>query len=210
MAHHVVDIVEREVIHVLTGDHADRLRRLPGLEHHAGGGGDVARRVRTGAFGNSAQLVGGNLSRPQFQCRFRAAGDQHIASVTLALCLQSAVGEQPLQAFIDAVLALQAGAIEVAGLFGIERNRDPRLYAKLGKGATQRAGADLVRRLALGTNPGGHQRQAGQAGKGYAKHRQANSAGYFSCGAGGEQGHSGILALSCQKLAAIAAYVIDG
>ena len=115
-----------------------------------------------------------------------------------------------MQTFIDAVLALQAGGIEVAGLFGIERNRDPRLYAKLGKGAAQRASADLVRRLALGRHLGGHQCQAGQAGEGYAKHRQANSARYFSCGVGGEQGHSGILALSCQKLAAIAAYVIDG
>ena len=103
MAHHVVDIVEGEVIHELAGDHADRLGCFAGCQHQAGSGGNGARGVGTGTFGDGAQLVGDHLGGPQLQSICSAAGDQYITAIALALSLQAAVGEQAVQAFLDAV-----------------------------------------------------------------------------------------------------------
>ena len=103
MAHHVVDIVEGEVIHVLAGDHADRLGCFAGCKHQAGRGGNGTRGVGAGTFGDSAQLVGDHLGGPQFQGIGSVAGDQHITAIALALSLQAAVGKQAVQAFLDAV-----------------------------------------------------------------------------------------------------------
>ncbi len=66
--HDVIDAVEAEVVHFLTGDHADRLRRLARTEHQAGGGGDRAGRVRITALGDGAELVGGDLHGLQGLC----------------------------------------------------------------------------------------------------------------------------------------------
>ena len=65
VAHHVVNVVQAEVVHVLAGDDGHRLRRLLGRQHQACRGGDVAWGIGTGVFGHVAQLVGGDLGRAQ-------------------------------------------------------------------------------------------------------------------------------------------------
>ena len=69
VAHHVVDVVEAEVVHVLTGHNGDRLRCFTRCQHQPGGGGDGAWRVGTRAFGHGTQQVAGDRCRAQFQCR---------------------------------------------------------------------------------------------------------------------------------------------
>ena len=61
VAHHVVDVVEAEIFHVLPGDHGDRLRCLPRGQHHASRRGDGAWGVGAAAFGDGAQLVADDL-----------------------------------------------------------------------------------------------------------------------------------------------------
>ncbi|MNJ61418.1 hypothetical protein D3C77_572030 [compost metagenome] len=54
MAHHVINVVEAEVIHVLASDDGDRLRGLPGCQDQARCRGDSAWGIGARTFGNRA------------------------------------------------------------------------------------------------------------------------------------------------------------
>ena len=85
-----------------------------------------------------------------------------------------------------------------------------RLHAKLRQCLTQRPRWNGEGCLGLCQHRGWYQRQAGQTGEGQAKQRQTHGARHGRVGEERKRGHSMILPLGWQKVAAIAVCVIDG
>ena len=149
MAHHLIDGVEAEIIHMLTGNHGDRLRRFPWRQYHACGRGDGAGGIRAAAFGDGTELVGGDLGglQLQFTVALRRSGNNPV-TVAVSDRLQAQRGEQPLQSFVDCKVAAQATAADACSQARVHRDHHAGLLAKAAQHRVQAARRNAVDMLA--------------------------------------------------------------
>ncbi|MNP15776.1 hypothetical protein D3C76_1081460 [compost metagenome] len=134
MAHHVVDVVEAEVIHVLAGHHGDRLRRLARGQYQSCGGGNGAGGVGAALFGDGTQLVAGDLGGAEVdRTRLAHFPYQAVTPVRFLDHRQALAGEQGAQALLDPILAMQAFAALALGQRRVKRQHHSRLGGKTGQ-----------------------------------------------------------------------------
>ncbi|MND86746.1 hypothetical protein D3C80_787260 [compost metagenome] len=134
VAHHVVDVVEAEVIHVLAGHHGDRLRRLARGQYQSCGGGNGAGGVGAALFGDGTQLVAGDLGGAEVdRTRLAHFPYQAVTPVRFLDHRQALAGEQGAQALLDPILAMQAFAALALGQRRVKRQHHSRLGGKTGQ-----------------------------------------------------------------------------
>ena len=143
MAHDVVDIVEAEVVHVLAGDHGDRLGCLARSQDQAGRRGDSAWRIGAAVLGDGAQLVGGDHGGAEIDAAVRRLGDADGYRIALEVHRCAGATKQLGNRLVRLKLALDRTATLVPDLFRAIQHLDIRLAAELLECAAQRLGRDV-------------------------------------------------------------------
>ncbi|MNJ54955.1 hypothetical protein D3C77_504210 [compost metagenome] len=132
------------ILDALAGDHRHRvgdfLDRLGDLAADADGTGGVG----TAVLGHGAEPRGIDAGCAQFKHRVLGLWQQHVVAATAADYLEVATAEQLRETLLDAVGALQAGAVPALCEFGAERQHHPGLAGKAAEHRAEWTGSDRV------------------------------------------------------------------